>query len=88
VKFNWIIDQTRGNINKLCVDLEYELRPKIIRFLMAHVEQECHGDFSSFHFDVNVKNRQITISDKTPEYLAAKIRSAFELQINTPLQVG
>jgi len=88
VKFNWIIDQARGNVTKMCVDLEYELRPKIVRFLMARLEQECSGDFSNFYFDVNIKTREIRISNKTPESLAAKIRLEFESEINDTLKLS
>ncbi len=84
MKFNWIYGKKIDKKTlKRSVDLEYELRPKITRFLMARMEKECNGDFSSFHFDVNLVTQNISISDKTPVAYMDKIASDFELEINT-----
>ncbi|MEL6917617.1 MAG: hypothetical protein AAFO99_07780 [Bacteroidota bacterium] len=83
MKFNWIgTESVKDDIKKFCIDLEYELRPKITRFLMLRLENECCGDFSCFHFDVNMDTMQITISEKTPKEYIQKIQSDFELEIN------
>ncbi|MGB5819824.1 MAG: hypothetical protein WBG90_10095 [Saonia sp.] len=85
MKFNWIgADALKDDIKKFCIDLEYELRPKITHFLMSRLENECGGDFSCFHFDVNMDTRQVTISDKTPKEYIQKIQSDFEMEINNP----
>ncbi|WP_411031276.1 hypothetical protein [Spongiimicrobium sp. 3-5] len=85
MKFNWIgAKDSKNNIKKFCIELEYELRPKITRFLMSRLENECHGDFSSFHFDINMDTKQVTISDKTPKEYTKKIQSDFDMEINNP----
>ena len=67
---------------KFCVELEYQLRPRITRFLISRLERECCGDFSCFHFDVDLNLQQITISDKTPIKLSKKIWGEFDHEIN------
>jgi len=84
MKFNWIYGKKLDKkLLKRSVDLEYELRPKITRFLMQHLEKECDGDFSSFHFDVNMTTQKISISSKTPTTFTQKIEEDFEREINT-----
>ena len=84
MKFNWIYGKkVDKKALQRSVDLEYELRPKITRFLMERLEKECCGDFSCFYFDVNLKTQKISISDKTPAAYIQKIASDFELEINT-----
>ncbi|MEK6154604.1 hypothetical protein WIW50_15145 [Flavobacteriaceae bacterium 3-367] len=84
MKFNWIgSNATKDEIKRFCIDLEYELRSKITYFLMLRLENECDGDFSCFHFDVNVDSMQVTISDKTPKEYTRKIQSDFDLEIRS-----
>ncbi len=88
MKFNWILaTQADDALKKFCIDLEYQLRPKITKFLMSRLEAECHGDFSSFSFDVDIATQQITISDKTPSKYAHRIASDFDLEINRNLVI-
>lgn len=83
MKFQWkSVNHIDEDLFKLCVELEYKLRPIITRFLIVRLERECSGDFSSFHFDVDLSAREITISDKTPSKFAKKIQRDFELEIN------
>lgn len=76
--FNWIIGQDADpSHKKLCIDLEYRLRPRITRFLMERLERELRGDFSSFHFDVDLSRREIRISEKTPVRYARQVAEDF-----------
>ena len=81
VTFNWIIGQDADpSHKKLCIDLEYRLRPRITRFLMERLERELRGDFSSFHFDVDLSRREIRISEKTPVKYARQVAEDFMLE--------
>ena len=71
------------SIKRYCIDLEYQLRPKITRFLMARLEKECSGDFSCFQFDVDLVTKNIRISPRTPSRFARMIRRDFEREINS-----
>ncbi len=83
VKFHWnSVQHIDEDLYKLCVNLEYKLRPKITRFLISRLERECCGDFSCFYFDVDLNLKQITISDKTPLKYSRKISGDFEDEIN------
>lgn len=62
--------------------MEYRLRPKITRFLLSKLDSDCCGDFSCFHFDVDIENQQVRISEKTPKDYIEKIRSDFDREIN------
>lgn len=80
--FNWITGQDDGPApKKLCIDLEYRLRPRITRFLMDRLERELHGDFSAFHFDVDLLRREVRISDKTPAEYARRIAADFNIEL-------
>jgi hypothetical protein len=83
MQFHWNsknhLDQ---ELHKFCIELEFILRPVITRFLIARLERECDGDFSRFHFNIDLNARQITISDKTPAFFRSKISSEFDLEIN------
>ncbi len=83
LNFNWIItDQVDQNLKKRCIELEYALRPKLTRFLLDRFENDCCGDFSCFHFDVEVATGNVSISRKTPwEFRRTAIRD-FDLLIN------
>ncbi len=83
MKFNWIIGKDfDDNFKRYCVDLEYQLRPKITKFLMARLEHECGGDFSCFHFDVDLITNNIRISPETPARFSNIIKVDFEKEIN------
>jgi hypothetical protein len=67
VHFNWIYTNPTDQSQKVrSIELEYALRPKIIKYLMERFENECDGDFSCFHFDVDVLTNLVSISPKTP----------------------
>ncbi|MEN1785565.1 MAG: hypothetical protein AAGF77_10535, partial [Bacteroidota bacterium] len=67
---------------KRCIDLEYTLRPKIIKFLMERFEQECCGDFSCFYFDVEVNTGIIKMASKTPLHYRMIAQKDFDQRIN------
>lgn len=62
--------------------MEYSLRPKITKFLLKKIDGDSLGDFSSFHFDVDLQKRWVWISDKTPREIIQKILPDFDLEIN------
>jgi len=83
VKFNWIFThQTDQDLRERCIEMEYELRPKITRFLLKQFDNEFDGDFSHFHFDVDMTSNWVWISEKTPQQYLLKIRKAFDIEIN------
>ena len=83
VKFNWIISgQSSQGLKKRCIDLEYELRPKITKFLLERFENDCCGDFSCFHFDVDVLTKVVRISNKTPREFKLVAERDFDVWIN------
>lgn len=78
MKFNWISDQEIDDSqSRFCIELEYRLRPRITRFLMDRLEYECRGDFSAFHFDVDLSTQELRIGKNTPMQFASKIASDF-----------
>ncbi|MEW2923155.1 MULTISPECIES: hypothetical protein [Flavobacteriaceae] len=83
MKFNWVISgETDQAVKKACIDMEYRLRPKITKFLLKKLDGDFSGDFSIFHFDVDVQNRWVWISNKTPQRFIEKIKSDFDREIN------
>lgn len=83
MKFTWnSVNQVDEGVKKLRIDLEYKLRPKITRFLMARLENECDGDFSCFHFDVDLEKMYVSIARPTPIRLKQLIASDFDREIN------
>jgi hypothetical protein len=79
MKFNWnSVHEIDDSVWKFCIDLEYKLRPKITYFLMAHLENECCGDFSCFHFDVDLEKQKITIARPTPLKFKRRIAAEFD----------
>ncbi|SDS99027.1 hypothetical protein SAMN05192545_2515 [Maribacter dokdonensis] len=39
MRFNWILGDTADEkLHRWCVDLEYQLRPKIVKFLITNFE--------------------------------------------------
>lgn len=83
MKFRWNSENhIDEDLYKFCVELEFNLRPLITRFLISRLERETSGDFSDFHFDIDLTSGQITISDKTPPRYRRKILSEFDREIN------
>ena len=88
MKFNWIsATEADDKLKKFCIELEYQLRPRITRFLMSRLDPECCGDFSCFYFDVDLATQQITISEKTPWEYTQVIATDFDREINSNLAV-
>lgn len=82
MNFNWKTDtENTKELSKSLLNLEYTLRTKITRYLLQRLENECDGDFSSFHFDVDMIAKKITISEKTPELFRVKLLPDFEKEI-------
>ena len=83
MKFNRIFSkQTDQDQKKRCIELEYQLRLKITKFLMQRLEHECDGDFSCFCFDVDLSNNWVQISENTPKNYIVQIKEAFDIEIN------
>lgn len=83
MKFNWISDkEIDDSLRKFCIELEYRLRPRITRFLMDRLEYECRGDFSAFHFDVDLGSRELRIGKSTPLPLANRIAADFHKEFH------
>ncbi|MFT0716086.1 hypothetical protein [Flagellimonas lutimaris] len=81
MKFNWVFSgDDNPAMQRTCIDLEYSLRPRIMRFLLSRLDVDT--DFSTFHFDVNVDKKWVTISDKTPKKYIRKILPDFDQAIN------
>lgn len=49
---------------------------------MTHLEPESFENFRSFYFDVDMDNKRVSISDKTPKTYSDLIRDDFEIEIN------
>lgn len=82
MKFNWITGSPTSLTNeKSNLELEYSLRRKITKYLLQRIDNECEGDFSSFHFNVDLVQKKITISDETPENYRAILLTDFEQEI-------
>ncbi|MDO6517807.1 hypothetical protein SAMN05421766_104491 [Zobellia uliginosa] len=65
--FNWIAGrEIDERLHRLCIELEYEFRPKIIRFLIDNFDMEACSDFSCFHFNVDLVAKKVSLSDDTP----------------------
>ena len=80
--FNWITNGIQDPDQKrYCIELEYQLRPRITKFLMDNLEPDHDGDFSDFHFDVDLPRRQIRISDKTPATYVNQVVCQFMQEI-------
>lgn len=83
MNFNWITDE--ANTQELEIkylDIEYKLRSKITRYLLERLDNECDEDFTSFHFNVDMVHKKITISKKTPAALRIKLVSDFEKEMS------
>ena len=81
--FNWIYTKpTDPNQKAHSIELEYMLRPKITKYLMERFEDELNGDFSCFHFDVDVVSSCVSISTKTPSRFRYLALRDFEFFVN------
>ncbi|NAY93082.1 hypothetical protein GTQ34_14255 [Muricauda sp. JGD-17] len=49
---------------------------------MDRLDTEFDGNFNCFYFDVDMKNRWVWISEKTPQKYADHIREDFDREIN------
>ncbi|APA65050.1 MULTISPECIES: hypothetical protein [Maribacter] len=85
MRFNWILGDTADEkLHRWCVDLEYQLRPKIVKFLITNFESlDACSDFSCFHFNVDVIANKITVSEQTPAAYRNAITTKFEQEIGT-----
>ena len=82
MNFNWITGaETDEHLQRFCVELEYQLRPKITKFLISRFEFESFSDFSCFYFDVDLLSRRVRVSDKTPKYFFQLIQRDFDREI-------
>ncbi|MUH34807.1 hypothetical protein D9O36_03040 [Zobellia amurskyensis] len=80
--FNWIAGrEIDERLHRLCIELEYEFRPKIIKFLIANFDMEGCSDFSCFHFDVNLVSKRVTLSDDTPLIYLQQIKPDFDQKL-------
>lgn len=81
MKFNWIFSgDDNPAMQRTCIDLEYILRPRIMRFLLSRLDIDT--DFSSFHFTVDVDKKRVSIADSTPKEYTAQILPGFDQAIN------
>ena len=84
MKFNWIVGNTADEqLQRFCIDLEYQLRPRIVKFLIEKFDHDCCSDFSCFHFDVDLQRNLITLANSTPEQYRREIESDFNKCIGT-----
>ena len=79
--FHWIFDEDQVDLREL-IDLEYQLRSRITRYIMDTLDFDCCIDFSCFHFEVDMVRREIRISEKTPEEYSRLLRMGFHDQIS------
>ncbi|MGB3145291.1 MAG: hypothetical protein WBB24_14405 [Maribacter sp.] len=83
MNFYWITNTEKTQeLEKSYLDLEYKLRSKITRFVLERLDNECDGDLSSFHFNVDMVLKKITISEKTPEEFRLKLLPDFDDEIS------
>tara|TARA_Y100001933_G_scaffold55700_1_gene55194 strand:+ start:1939 stop:2208 length:270 start_codon:yes stop_codon:yes gene_type:complete len=81
VTFNWVFSgDDNPAMKRTCIDLEYSLRPRIMRFLLSKFDVDT--DFSRFHFDVDVDRKWVFISDKTPKEYTRVLLPDFDKTIN------
>lgn len=87
MKLNWKFpsQEITDEFRRACIEFEYQLRPKITKFLLERMDAECSGDLTSFHFDVDVDSQWVWIGLDTPEHYIEKIKSDFDHEINGDL---
>lgn len=80
--FHWIFEDSQDQFDqKQLIELEYQLRPRITRFIMDTLGFDCCDDFSCFHFDLDMVRREIRISERTPEKYSKILRTGFQDEI-------
>lgn len=80
--FNWLININGDPLLKsYCVELEYQLRPKITKFLISRVDPDRCYDFSCFQFDIDVVAKNVSLSDNTPATLYQMVQADFPKSI-------
>ena len=84
MKFNWKSPEKEMSekLKKACIDFEYELRPKITKFLLERLDTECCGDLTCFYFDVDLNSGWVRIGMETPQEYIDKIQVDFDNEIN------
>lgn len=85
MKFNWIFTKKADQRQKIrCIDLEYQLRPRITRFLLEQFDSEesFEENFSRFHFDVYVETEMVYMGEDTPDNYLRRMASQFDLIFN------
>lgn len=87
MKFNWQFPgkEVSDELKKACIEFEYELRPKITKFLLKRLDTECCEDLTCFHFDVDISSEWIWIGKETPMEYTKKIKADFDSVINRNL---
>ena len=81
--FNWLTNLPKDKrFSRLSVELEYDLRPRLTRYLMRKFENDICGDFSCFHFDVDVNTQWVRVGAQTPEEFRKVIALDFDAEIN------
>ncbi|WP_276167768.1 hypothetical protein [Zobellia alginiliquefaciens] len=84
--FNWITGrEIDEKLHRICIELEYEFRPIITKFLIANFDVKSCSDFSCFHFDVDLKTKRVTLSDDTPLQYLQQIKPSFEREMKLAL---
>ena len=82
--FHWIFDDNQDQIDhKALIELEYQLRPRITRYIMDTLGFDSCDDFSCFHFDLDMVRREIRISEKTPAEYSKLLGMGFKDEIGT-----
>ena len=82
MQFNWIIGtEADEKLQRFCIELEYQLRPKITKFLISRFDFESVSDFSCFYFDVDVLSRSVRLSEQTPPFFLQLIQRDFDREI-------
>lgn len=80
--FHWIFNGEQEDLDhKELINLEYQLRPRITRYLMDRLGFDFCDDFSCFHFDVDMVRREVRISERTPEEYATLLGVDFIREI-------
>jgi len=84
MKFNWKFpaQEITDEFKKACIEFEYQLRPKITKFLLERIDTESCRDLTCFHFDVDINSQWVWIGTDTPQDFVEKIRVDFDNEIN------
>ncbi|NKI33139.1 hypothetical protein [Croceivirga thetidis] len=83
--FNWIYTREADHHQrKRCIDLEYQLRPRIIKFLLEQFDDDEHSDenFAAFHFDVYVETAEVYMAQDTPVNYLNSMADRFDTIFN------